>query len=222
MVHTSSEDGVNGYTNGLNGHASVDGASPSSSGQAQASSRVLILVHSESATRLPITGVPEGVYGLAADLRDEFFDELKESGRYAQLIPEPSSGSEPDEEAAGVDTPENTSSLLLASYWLQFLAPQHEVAQPILAASKDYFSRAFLMDGAKDIHDLASKLDVAEKKTVIGAWIAVSAKLGNGFGARGKIWDPASKTTSLYAVFGGQGSNEYYWDEMEVSEFAEF
>jgi len=208
---------TNGALNGngssaLNGHG--HGSDAGSSSGSGSSERSLLLIHSESNTRLAITGIPETLYGLASDLRDEFFEGLRESGKYTQLIPEAQDND--DEEEEGAVKQVNNTPLLLASYWLQFLAPQHHAAKPILGASKNFFAKQFLVNNTIDIHSIASKLDVDERKAVIGGWVSVCAKLGQeDFGPKGKIWQGDS-SINLYAVFGGQGSNEYYWDEMEV------
>lgn len=224
--------------NGLNGHAAnggtngYNGASSSSSSASSSSNgtRQLQLVHSESSTRLAIPNIPESIFGLAVDLRAEFFDLLKENGNIEKLIPDtPAGGDEGEDEedgaAAGANVTSNHSALLLMGYWLEFLVQQHSATRPIQAASLAYFRAHFLANDSKDLHSLVSKLDVDEKKLVLSSFIALSVRVYGDdpaaggapeFGPPGKLWSRDFKT-SIYAVFGGQGSNEYYWDEMEVS-----
>lgn len=219
---------MNGYSNGLNG--GLNGNASTSNGNGAAGShggnRSLLVIHKPSNTRLTIDGVPETLLGLAIDIREEFLEHLNESGKGDKLVSEaaPSENEEDEEEQQdGSSSSSNAvkssnAQLFLASYWLDFITPKHSIATPILQASRDYFAKIFLKSSTLDIHDIAGKLsDVDEKKLVIRSWIEACAKLdGKDFGPKGKIWDDKSPT-SIYAVFGGQGSNEYYWDEMEVS-----
>lgn len=225
----ASSNGLNG-TNGHHHH--VNGTSSSSSSSSSSSKRTLLIQHVETHTKVVVPGIPETVYGLADSLRDEFVDHLKQDGRADRLTPEAAAGNsaddneddgDEDEEGGASKAATNNSALFLLSYWLDFLvqstALQHAFSTPILAASRDHFSTRFLANGQRDIHDLAAGItDTDEKKLVVRSWVAACARLGGtDFGAKGKIWrDDAS--TKIYAVFGGQGSNEYYWDEMEVSE----
>jgi len=180
----------------------------------------LLIIHKLSNTRLSIDGVPETLLGFALDLKDEFLEHLNESGKGEKLVLEAAPS---DEEAEEDETPEaalarqsNNAQLFLASYWLEFITPKHDLATPILQASRDYFAFTFLRNSTLDIHSVAGKLsDTDDKKLVLKSWINACAKLGDDFGPTGKIWDEKSNT-SIYAVFGGQGSNEYFFDEFEV------
>lgn len=215
MAAVNGSSKVNGL-NGLNGSSSH---SPSTSSEG----RPIHIIHSESGTKLTIPGIPGDIYGLAADLRDEFIEILKQDGRGASLVPE-GSEEEQDERIQRDPFVREVPALLLASYWLDHLAAQHQLTRPILSASRTYFVGRFLSKNPQagesdvDVHTLCSRLDTGERKAVIGAFVRASSLLDDArddYGPRGKLWTTAEKL-SVYAVFGGQGSNEYYWDEMEV------
>ena len=220
----------------VNGHA--NGHSSSSHSAESHGSRTLLIQHSGSGSKLSIPDIPIEVFGLADQLRDEFQDYLagSESSADGQVqvrssrlvaVPEGAEDAEEDQEdgaTSGAPTV-NNAPLFLASYWMEFLALQYgsNTARPILVATRDYFSTTFLSDGSLDIHSIGATLpDVQEKKLVISAWVKLCAKIGDGqFGAKGQIWREDNTREGgrvrNYAAFGGQGSNEYYWDEMEVS-----
>lgn len=231
---------MNGYSSQsqqqlLNGNGNTNGTGSSATSHANgngishpASHRSLLIIHKPSNTRLAIDGVPETILGFALDLKDEFLEHLNESGKGDKLVAEaaPAPVDEDDEQpehdpssssSSSSSAPKHNAQLFLASYWLDFITPKHDLATPILQASRDYFASTFLLNSTLDIHSVAGKLsDTDDKKLVLKSWINACAKLGaEDFGPIGKIWDEKSNT-SIYAVFGGQGSNEYYFDEFEV------
>lgn len=207
--------GLNGITSSIS--SLLGGASSSSS-----SSRSLLIIHKPSKTHLSIEQVPETLLGFALDLKDEFLEHLNESGKGEKLVLEaaPQEVEEEEEDSSSAvarSQPANNAQLFLAAYWLEFITPKHDLATPILQASRDYFAQVFLKNSTLDIHSVAGKLsDTDDKKLVLKSWINACNKLGGvDFGPTGKIWDEKSNT-SIYAVFGGQGSNEYFFDEFEV------
>jgi hypothetical protein len=211
--------GLNGITSSISSLLGGNGASSSSS---SSSSRSLLVIHKPSNTRLSIEKVPETLLGFALDLKDEFLEHLNESGKGDKLVVEaaPQDVEEDEDEsntALSRQQPSTNAQLFLAAYWLDFITPKHDLATPILQASRDYFASVFLRNSTLDIHSVAGKLsDTDDKKLVLKSWINACNKLGGiDFGPTGKIWDEKSNT-SIYAVFGGQGSNEYFFDEFEV------
>lgn len=225
----------NGNGSGLNGLVSStlsllgngNGTGTGNGSNGSHAHRSLLVIHKPSNTRLSIDNVPETLLGFALDLKDEFLEHLNESGKGDKLVAEaaPQEIDEDDEEAIAAASsssagPLHNAQLFLASYWLEFITPKHDIATPILQASRDYFAAVFLVNSTLDIHSIAGKLsDTDDKKLVLRSWINACAKLGSDFGPTGKIWDEKS-ATSIYAVFGGQGSNEYFFDEFEVSFFS--
>ena len=223
-------NGVNGHAqDAANGHGHAQDAANGHghANQEEGQGRTLLIQDASSGSKLSIHGIPIEVFGLADQLRDEFVDYLKNEQRSSRLaVPAPDGDADDAEEEPGSGnassgTTLNNSPLFLASYWLEFLALQHsDTARPILIASRAFFSSTFLAKGTLDIHTLGGTLsDVEEKKLVLSAWVGVCARIGDGeFGPRGQIWrEENGGRVRTYAVFGGQGSNEYYWDEMEVS-----
>ena len=231
-IAASVTGGMNGSsssspTNGINGHDHVDEAAASSS---SSTTRTLLIIHAESNTRLAIQGIPAEIHGHASNLRDDFIDHLNESGKSEKLaaLAAPKALDDDDEEegdaAAKVAPVDIVLPLLVTAHWLDFLSRQtaafNSAIVPLISSSTAYFAEKHLDNSTIDIHEAAhrAKLDVDEKKLVISAWVRSVSLLGTGnYGPRGKIWqDKAQSGTVVYAVFGGQGSNEYYWDEMEV------
>ena len=234
-IAASVTGGMNGSssssTNGVNGdaghHDDDQGSSSSSS-----TTRTLLIIHAESNTRLAIQGIPAEIHGHASNLRDDFIDHLNESGKSEKLaaLAAPKALDDDDEEegdaAAKVAPVDIVLPLLVTAHWLDFLSRQtaafNSAIVPLISSSTAYFAEKHLDNSTIDIHEAAhrAKLDVDEKKLVISAWVRSVSLLGTGnYGPRGKIWqDKAQSGTVVYAVFGGQGSNEYYWDEMEVGD----
>jgi hypothetical protein len=214
---------MNGFShsnaNGLNGSAgngnNASGSNGNSTTSTGAPHRSLLVIHKPSNTRLSIDGVPDTLLGLAIDLRDEFLEHLQESGKSDKLVAEAAPGPvEEDDDGNEIpSTQTNNANLFLASYWLDFIAPKHELSRPILKASRDFFANTFMNKSTRDIHDIAGTLsDTDDKKLVLKRWIQACVKIGDeDFGPTGKIWD-SNSNTSVYAVLGGQGTNESYWD----------
>jgi fatty acid synthase subunit alpha len=91
----------------------------------------------------------------------------------------------------------------------------------VLLNALKHFSKAFL--AASDIHALTADYDVETRKTVISAYyLAVASLEEENVSEIPRTSQPvllqaaADGKASVYALFGGQGTNEVYFDELET------
>ncbi|KAL7003882.1 fatty acid synthase alpha subunit Lsd1 [Cystobasidiomycetes sp. EMM_F5] len=227
---------VSAAVNGIGG-GRVNGANGDASSDNSTTTTTLLLIHPESNTRTAIP-IENSLLSHALNLREEFIDSLGEGPRGLRLkelaneYAEQRREGEADDGESPVSTPPTPLPLLLSAYWLDYLV-NHIVTRTssakdtrnVLASSLDHFQAAYLVDFSIDIHQAANQptgqhsLDLEERKTVIASYVEAVGRVYPGddghYGPRGRMWREGEETR-VYAVFGGQGSNEYYWDEMEV------
>ena len=167
-----------------------------------ASFRPLVLSHGSLEYTIP---VPTNLHFPATSLK-ELFD---------ASLPEPTDELAQDEEPSSV--------LELVARFLGFVSSKvdeesdiQDLGEEVLKTFVAEFERAFL--GVNDIHALAASLPGVElkKRVVVQSYIAARASVGRPMSR----WEPAllraagEGEATLYAIYGGQGNIEEYFDEL--------
>lgn len=122
------------------------------------------------------------------------------------------------------DTNNNTAteaSLILLSHFLEFSASRPS-EQSLTLAALSYFHQSILDHNTIDPHNLAKVQTSSEqaRQQIIRSYYLARTSLENCDGLPeavvGRLWrDEMNK--KVVGVFGGQGVNETYWDELVVS-----
>jgi len=220
---------VNGLTNGKS--------------EAQISTRPLVLSNLPTGTRVHLP-VPESNYVAAEILRDVFTRYLddNEDAKVALAFDEVDTSEENSDEDAGSSSTAISSAkaqlkkdrqLVLLALFLRLVAsPAHtnssknsraEVNISILQAAVTYLVDAFLEPQSIDIHALAFKLDTEQRRIVIRSYfeartvLSHAGKTNLSSGPLSKLLMDKDGKAVIHAVFGGQGTNEVYFDELQVS-----
>ncbi|KAK4048983.1 fatty acid synthase alpha subunit Lsd1 [Microbotryomycetes sp. JL221] len=211
---------MNGKINGLSGTAT-----PAHT----ATTRPLVIVHGQ--TRISIFVPSSSAEWTAAEVaRETFIDWLVASEKQGNLV-----GFEAVE-ATEDDTPEQQQAeelerqLVLTSYFLShvasFLTFPATATSPataaVLLASFNYLVSSFLHH--TDVHTLAASLTSPVRSLVISSFYLARTKLEvAGLAAKlpktidsALLKQAASGESELYALFGGQGMNEVYFDELQT------
>ncbi|BEI81958.1 hypothetical protein CcaverHIS002_0211180 [Cutaneotrichosporon cavernicola] len=135
-----------------------------------------------------------------------------------------------DDEGAAVPTgPDNEGQVKLLARFLGFAADKltaggdqtAEIAQVVLAAYKR-FNELFL--GSTNIHTRVQSYDVEARAEILTAYFKAFAALRVALGASevpaahpsAVIEAAKAGDAELYGLFGGQGVNEYYFDELKA------
>ncbi|KAK4046932.1 fatty acid synthase alpha subunit Lsd1 [Microbotryomycetes sp. JL201] len=213
---------LNGKVNGLSGTAT-----PAHT----ATSRPLVIVH--GTTRISIFVPSSSAEWTAAEVaRETFNDWLVASEKQGNLVGfeaiEANEDDDPTGAAAQAD--EREKQLVLTSYFLSHLASfltfpataTSPATAAVLLASFTYLVQTFLQDA--DVHTLAAALTAPIRALVISSYFQARTKLQVA-GLASKLPETidsallkqaASGDAELYALFGGQGMNEVYFDELQT------
>lgn len=194
---------LNGLVNGLNGNSN--------------NSRPLALAHGPLRVQL---AVPESDWVAASILKEGFVDFLaQDQDVQAALTPvELDPEQDPDPQAA-----QREQALLLA-FFLRFTAQhlQQDTSRTsayvsVLLAAYTHLVQTYL--GASDVHSFATALEPQQRVLFLRAFYEAKTTLQ----AHNQHDLPApppsllfTKAPGLQAVFGGQGLNEIYFDELQV------
>lgn len=190
-------------------------------------SRPLVLLHPSSSTRVSVSTPSSAASWTAAEVaRDTFHDWLHEQDTAGHLVGFEAAELDEDNPAAATDA-RTERELVLTSYWLEHLAGllnfpsgTSEATAQVLDASFRHLDAHFL--ASTDVHSLAAALAAPVRALVISSYYHARTKLqvaGIDLPAPhgGALLAEASAgTAELYAVFGGQGMNEVYFDELQV------
>lgn len=199
-----------------------------------ATARPLVLLHSPTLTRISINVPSSAQEWIAAEVaRDTFHDFLHYQEQQGHLVGFDAVEADEDNPDAASDD-QREKQLVLAAYFLQHTAsllsfPESSTAPAtaqVLLASYSYFVNSFLAPSSTDIHSLAAGIPAPLRALVISAYFAARTKLHNAGlstkipkaeGEESALLKGASKgDVELYALFGGQGMNEVYFDELQV------
>ncbi|GAA5867928.1 hypothetical protein JCM8547_003416 [Rhodosporidiobolus lusitaniae] len=191
-----------------------------------ATTRPLVLLHSPSQTRLSINVQSTPQEWIAAEVaRDTFQDWLHASEKAGNLVG--FEAAELDEEESGEKS--NETELVLNAYFLTHVAnllpfpatATSPATAAVLLSAFSHFSFTFLQ--GTDIHSLAASLPAPVRALAISSFFLARTKLE--VEGLGKVIPQASqsallqnveaKQAEVYALFGGQGMNEVYFDELQ-------
>lgn len=191
-------------------------------------SRPLYILHAPTSTRISIDVKTDNAVWTAAEVaRDTFADWLVAEERTGALQGFDLVEDDPDNPDLATQD-EFEKGLALSAYFLDQLASGPSVTDAtnsVLLSTFAYFCSTYLAH--TDVHSLAAGLPAAVRSLVIKAFYHGRTKLEiAGLGkhlpavASGALLDRAGRAdgdVQLYAVFGGQGMNEVYFDELQVS-----
>lgn len=213
----------------MNGTSTPSGAvTPRTGAGYTESTRPLVLQHPTTQTRITVLVNSKPENWTAAEVaRESFLDLLIANADELVGFDEVEVTEDDDAGAAAAD--QNLKQLVLASHFLAHLA--HLVPKlpaptaTVLLSAFVHFHEAHLAYGAKDIHSLAAALDAPVRALVISSYYAARTALEEGgrkdelpIEAESALLEAAKRgDKELYALFGGQGMNEVYWDELSVS-----
>lgn len=210
------------------GAAARNGTTGASTPVHTATTRPLVLLHPSSQTRLSLHVPSTSQEWIAAEVaRDTFQDWLHAEEKGGNLIG--FEAAEVDEDEAD-DATFDEKELVLNSYFLSHVAsllpfPQTATSPStaaVLLAAFNHFSATFLH--GTDIHTLGAGLPAPVRALVISSFFVAKTKLQ--VEGLGKVLPRQSEAAllqkvsagqaELYALFGGQGMNEVYFDELQV------
>jgi hypothetical protein len=232
MVATSqSSPAANGHAaNGVNGLNGTHG--PAASAAAQ---RPLVLQHLPSGARVSIPVSSDHQAWTVADVARERFVGFLDSDADVELSlvagedDTPTADDEDVDQEAKRDAAKTEREILLLSHFLRFLTSttaNNTLVVDLLLAAFAHFVNTHLTPSGKDVHSLVSSLDNEKRRIVLRAFYEAREALrvaraptppepvGRLFGPD-RI-DAGDRQKEIYALFGGQGTNEVYFDEFQV------
>ncbi|GAA5825048.1 hypothetical protein JCM11251_006076 [Rhodosporidiobolus azoricus] len=193
-----------------------------------ATSRPLVLLHPSSQTRLSINVPSTPQEWIAAEVaRDTFQDWLHAAEKEGNLVG--FEAAEVDDEQAGGDGI-SEQELVLNAYFLAHVADllpfpasaTSPATAAVLLAAFSHFSSTFLQ--GTDVHSLAASLPAPVRSLVISSFYLAKTKLE--VEGLGKVLPQQQQSAllqkvetgeaELYGLFGGQGMNEVYFDELQT------
>ncbi|ORY50686.1 fatty acid synthase [Leucosporidium creatinivorum] len=212
--------------NGKLTHQNSGAATPATH---SATSRPLVLLHPTTQTRISINVPSTAQEWIAAEVaRDTFQDWLHAQEKEGHLIGfDAVEADEDNPDAAAEDQAEK--ELVLSAYFLAHVAglltfpstATSPATAAVLLASYSYFVAQFL--STTDIHSLAASLPAPIRSLAISSYFAARTKLEiAGLDKQlpkalesALLAEAAKGSAELYALFGGQGMNEVYFDELQ-------
>lgn len=193
-----------------------------------ATSRPLVLLHPSTQTRVSLHVPSTPQEWIAAEVaRDTFQDWLHAEDKSGNLVGFEAAEIDDDDVAQdGVDE----HQLVLTAYFLAHVAgllpfpatATSPATAAVLHAAFTFFAHEYL--ATTDVHSLGASLSAPVRTLVISAYFVAKSKLETAGHARTLPKQPqpallqqATKgQAELYALFGGQGMNEVYFDELQV------
>lgn len=208
---------LNGLVNGLNGSLNNNNNTPG---------RPLALTHGALRVQL---AVPEPDWVAASILREAFADSLAQD-EDAQAALTPLELAAEDEESQANNNSSNSAAAqrnqaLLLALFLRFTADHlHQDASrtdsyiSVLLSAYAHLVHTYL--AGSDLHSYASALEPPQRRLFFRAFYEARSSLqSHGHGDNLPTPQPSllfTQSQGLQAVFGGQGLNEIYFDEMQV------
>lgn len=194
-----------------------------------ANTRPLVLLHTLTQTRISINVQSTPQEWIAAEVaRDTFHDWIHASEKDGHLIG--FDAVEADEDNPGLAAEDaREKQLVLTSYFLShlagLLASPSSTSVPtasVLLDSFIHYKSHFL--SSIDVHTLAATFPTPIRSLVISSHFAAKSSLEKAGLAKALpkmvqsalLGEATVGSTELYALFGGQGMNEVYFDELQV------
>ncbi|BGP33367.1 fatty acid synthase alpha subunit Lsd1 [Rhodotorula toruloides] len=192
-----------------------------------ATTRPLILLHPSTQTRISLHVPSTSQEWIAAEVaRDTFQDWLQAAEKSGNLVG--FEAAEPDDEQAGEGDDEK--ELVLTAYFLKHVAgllpfpstATSPATAAILLAAFNHFASVYL--SGTDVHDLTASLAAPVRALVISSYFLAKTKLEvEGLGKvlpkqpeSALLQKAATGQAEVFALFGGQGMNEVYFDELQT------
>lgn len=196
-----------------------------------ATTRPLVLLHPSTQTRISLHVPSTSQEWIAAEVaRDTFQDWIHAAEKSGNLVG--FEAAELDDEQAGEG--DNEKELVLTAYFLKHVADllpfpstaTSPATAAVLLAAFNHFAFTYL--GGTDVHTLTASLAAPVRALVISSFFLAKTKLEvEGLGkvlpkqSESDLLQKASSSQAeIYALFGGQGMNEVYFDELQVRELA--
>lgn len=195
------------------------------------------LLPSQTRISIPVSSSQQ-IWTSAEVERDSFHDYLDAQSSLGHLIGfDPVPADEGDDDSSDEHKEkvlkmfDLEKQLVLNSYFLGHLSSNIKeddstapYAAQVLLSAFNHFSIVHLENGEKDIHSLAAELELDVRNLVIKSFFQARSKLVQ-VGLRESL--PIQVESSLlkeakdgkidvFALFGGQGMNEVYFDELQV------
>ncbi|KAI5478179.1 fatty acid synthase subunit beta [Pseudohyphozyma bogoriensis] len=171
--------------------------------------RPLLLQHNATRVSVPVSAAQQD--WTAAELaRDSFHDALEQPDADYVGFDDAVEGDD-DADPAAKDEAEREREMVLLAHFVE-----HLVQQPssTLQPAYDLFVATYL-DGT-DIHTLAARLTKDVQQLVIRAFFKAKVTLGAKSDLAPLLVDAGAGKANVYALFGGQGMNEVYFDELQT------
>ncbi|GAA6057216.1 hypothetical protein JCM3770_003265 [Rhodotorula araucariae] len=210
----------------MNGHGTRAGTGASTPFHT-ATTRPLVLLHPSTQTRISLHVPSTPQEWIAAEVaRDTFQDWLHAEEKSGNLVGFEAAEIDDEDVGDGVDE----QQLVLAAYFLAHVAgllpfpataTSPATAAVLLAAFK-YFTASYLP--RTDVHSLGASLPAPVRTLVISSYFLAKSKLEVAGLARSLpkqatpalLQKVAAGDAELYALFGGQGMNEVYFEELQT------
>lgn len=193
--------------------------------------RPLVLLHPATQTRISILTPSTPQEWIAAEVaRDTFQDWIHATEKESPLVGfESVEATSDDSDEASAQQDQFDRELALTSYFLKHVSEllhfpsgtSPSTAQVLLAAY-NHFSAQYL--AATEVHSLAAKYPAPVRALIISSYYNARTKLqvaGHSKDlpkfTRSALLAAAGTNAEVYGLFGGQGMNEVYFDELQVS-----
>jgi fatty acid synthase subunit beta len=196
------------------------------------STRPLVLLNNATSTRVSISvASSREIFTAAEVLQDAFHDFLNASSTSGELIGfDLVEIDEDNVNQAAEDAKEKELVLVVhflnhVSALLQFPSETSDSIAHVLLSTFTHFSAVYLTPTGKDVHSLAATFPTAIRSLILTAYFSARTKLETaGLSGRlplvvngGLLAEAVEGKAQLFALFGGQGMNEVYFDELQVS-----
>lgn len=212
----------------LNGLRTLTGTG-SSTPVHTATTRPLVLLQPTTQTRISIHVPSTPQEWIAAEVaRDTFQDWIHAANKDGHLVGFDAAEVDDEEEGGGDGSSEK--ELVLTAYFLSHVAgllpfpatATSPATAAVLLAAFSHFTSTYL--SGIDIHSLAASLPTPVRSLLISSFYVAKSKLE--IAGLAKSLPKSSESallkkavageSELYALFGGQGMNEVYFDELQV------
>ncbi|GJN90263.1 hypothetical protein Rhopal_003264-T1 [Rhodotorula paludigena] len=210
----------------MNGRATRTGTGASTPVHT-ATTRPLVLLHPATQTRVSLHVPSTPQEWIAAEVaRDTFQDWLHAEEKLGNLVGFEAAEVDDEQDESGVGS---EKQLVLAAYFLAHVASllpfpataTSPATAAVLLAAYNYFSSSYLQ--GTDVHSLGASLPAPVRSLVISSFFLAKSKLEVEGLAKvlpkqslsDLLRKAATGQAETYALFGGQGMNEVYFDELQ-------
>lgn len=197
-----------------------------------ATTRPLVLLQPTTQTRISIHVPSTPQEWIAAEVaRDTFQDWIHAANKDGHLVGFDAAEVDDEESSSGGNDQGSEKELVLTAYFLSHVAgllpfpatATSPATAAVLLAAFSHFTSTYL--SSTDIHSLAASLPAPVRALLVSSFYIARSKLENAGLAKSLpkqiesalLKKAVNGESELYALFGGQGMNEVYFDELQVS-----